>query len=394
MSLVQYNTSLSSQTPLLFAEFFAGIGLMRMGLELSGWKVAFANDIDPAKEEAYKRHFKDEQSHFHLGDIHSLPKELIPTVSLATASFPCTDLSHAGRRQGLEGKQSSAFWGFIRVLREMGNRKPPFVLLENVVGFLTSKDGRDFHDALVALNKLGYAVDPFIVDAKHFVPQSRVRLFILGKLRTEVNIVEEKQLAFYQNEIRPRKLAEFICDHPEIDWDLSDLPPLPKSPLTLSDIVENIPDKSGLWWSKERVDYLLNQTFDRHRFLIEEAKGKRKTTYFTAFRRVREGKSMAEIRSDGIAGCLRTPKGGSAKQILLRVGNGKISVRLLSPRECARLMGADDYNISGNSDQDLFGFGDAVCVPVVSWIAENYLNPLLEKLSHQKTLLNELLHAS
>ena len=52
---------------------------------------------------------------------------------------------------------------------------------------------------------------------------------------------------------------------------------------------------------------------------------------------------MAEIRSDGVAGCLRTPKGGSARQILLKVGFGEIKIRLLSPRECARLMGADDY---------------------------------------------------
>jgi DNA (cytosine-5)-methyltransferase 1 len=94
---------------------------------------------------------------------------------------------------------------------------------------------------------------------------------------------------------------------------------------------------------------------------------------------------MAEIRSDGIAGCLRTPKGGSARQILLRVGKGKIDIRLLSPRECARLMGADEYHISGNINQALFGFGDAVCVPVVTWISENYLNPLLSEINRRNS---------
>ncbi len=102
---------------------------------------------------------------------------------------------------------------------------------------------------------------------------------------------------------------------------------------------------------------------------------------------------MAEIRSDGIAGCLRTPKGGSAKQILLKVGRGNVKVRLLTGRECARLMGADDYAISKNVDRDLFGFGDAVCVPVVSWIAKNYLNPVLEKLKMKEEVLNEFSHA-
>jgi DNA (cytosine-5)-methyltransferase 1 len=93
---------------------------------------------------------------------------------------------------------------------------------------------------------------------------------------------------------------------------------------------------------------------------------------------------MAEIRFDGIAGCLRTPKGGSARQILLQVGKGEINVRLLTPKECARLMGADDFKLSGTANQALFGFGDAVCVPVISWIANNYLNPELETIKNRQ----------
>ena len=93
---------------------------------------------------------------------------------------------------------------------------------------------------------------------------------------------------------------------------------------------------------------------------------------------------MAEIRFDGIAGCLRTPKGGSARQILLEVGKGEINIRLLSPRECARLMGADDFTLSGTANEALFGFGDAVCVPVVTWIADHYLNPQIEKLKKER----------
>jgi DNA (cytosine-5)-methyltransferase 1 len=89
-------------------------------------------------------------------------------------------MSLAGAREGLNGEQSSAFWGFTRILREMKTRRPPIILLENVTGFLTSNDGVDFENALVALNRLGYAVDPFIIDAAHFVPQSRERLFVIG----------------------------------------------------------------------------------------------------------------------------------------------------------------------------------------------------------------------
>jgi len=108
-----------------FAEFFAGIGLMRMGLEKEGWAVAYANDIAADKYEMYSEHFRDAKSHFVLEDIHKLSSDTVPTVALATASFPCNDLSLAGMRKGLAGKESSAYWGFVRILDEMGNRRPP-----------------------------------------------------------------------------------------------------------------------------------------------------------------------------------------------------------------------------------------------------------------------------
>jgi DNA (cytosine-5)-methyltransferase 1 len=166
-----------------FAEFFAGIGLMRMGLEQEGWTAAFANDIDRDKFKMYSAHFGECNSHFLLDDIHNLKPNQIPTVTMATASFPCNDLSLAGMRKGLGGKQSSAYWGFVRILDEMGSRRPPIVLLENVTGFLTSHGGRDFQAALLALNRIGYETDAFIIDASRFVPQSRVRLFVVGALR-------------------------------------------------------------------------------------------------------------------------------------------------------------------------------------------------------------------
>ena len=100
-------------------------------------------------------------------------------------------------------------------------------------------------------------------------------------------------------------------------------------------------------------------------------------TYGGVFRRVRHGKSMAELRTDGLAGCLRTPKGGSGRQILFKAGHGRYQVRLLNAAECARLMGAGGYRVDGTLNQALFGFGDAVCVDCIRWIAENYLNPML-----------------
>ena len=142
---------------------------MRIGLERRGWKIAFANDICQDKYDMYAAHFEDADDHFVVEDIHKLNVSEVPTVTLATASFPCNDLSLAGARAGLKGKQSSAFYGFVRILQEMKDRRPRFVLLENVTGFLTSRSGADFRAALLELNHLGYAVDPFIIDALHFV---------------------------------------------------------------------------------------------------------------------------------------------------------------------------------------------------------------------------------
>lgn len=358
-----------------FAEFFAGIGLMRIGLERQGWRAAFANDIEEDKWQMYRDNFGD-HGEFVLGDVHQLNAAKIPDVALATASFPCNDLSLAGARKGLEGTQSSAFWGFIDVVTKLGvERRPPLVLLENVTGFLTSHNGNDFRDALIALNRLGYAVDTFIIDALRFVPQSRQRLFVVGVKTREMSALNDTP-KFYESDSRPSALADFILWHPEINWRIRRLPPLPLSSMRLADILEDLPPNAKVWWSKERCEYLLNQMSPKHRAQAEEMIQGSRTSYGTVFRRIRNSKSMAELRTDGVAGCLRTPRGGSGRQILVAAGRGRFAVRLLTPRECARLMGANDFVLNVPLNQALFGFGDAVCVPVVEWIAENYLNPV------------------
>ncbi len=357
------------------AEFFAGIGLMRIGLERAGWRVAFSNDIDEDKRRMYADHFGDDPA-FILKDVHLLEASDIPTVALATASFPCNDLSLAGARKGLAGSKSSAFWGFVHILKEMGQeRRPPMVLLENVTGFLTSNNGNDFKHALLALNDLGYAVDAFIVDAVRFVPQSRQRLFVVGTKTKRVSTLNETP-AFYESETRPAALADFILWNPDINWQIRSLPKLPSSVRLLPEILEELSPNSQIWWSSERCKYLLNQMSRKHRDQANAMIRGNVVSYGTVFRRIRQGKSMAELRTDGIAGCLRTPRGGSGRQILFAAGNGHFSVRLLTPRECARLMGADDFKIKASLNQALFGFGDAVCVPVIEWIAHNYLNPV------------------
>jgi DNA (cytosine-5)-methyltransferase 1 len=369
------------------AEFFAGIGLVRLALESQGWRVTFANDIDPDKQEMYEANFGPD--HFVLGDIHKLKADDIPPCTLFTASFPCNDLSIAGAMEGLNGKESSAFFGLTSILKDLGERRPPLVMLENVVGFLMSHDGKDFETALLAINELGYTVDAFILNAVRWAPQSRARLFVIAK---RINGSDTNPFAV-ESDARPEPLTSFINLHQNIKWDIRKLPRLPKPKTKLTDIIEDLPEDDAHWWDQERAKYFMGQLSQRHLVDAKLMIGGRSYSYATAFRRVRKGRSMAELRTDGIAGCLRTPRGGSGRQILFKAGCGEYRVRLLTARECARLQGVpDSYRIDGIPlNQALFGFGDAVCVPAVEWIAKNYLTPLAQELASAPSLFDRRL---
>ncbi len=234
------------------AEFFAGIGLVRLALERQGWQVVFANDIDPKKAEMYRANWP-KGDHLHVGDIHVLRADDLPTCDLFTASFPCNDLSIAGRWEGLQGKESSSFWGLIRLLRDLGDRRPPLVMLENVVGFLMSHGGRDLEKALLALNELDYAVNTIILNAAHWVPQSRSRLFVLARCDDG----SERRACTLVSEARPELLTHFINSHPNIRWSIRDVPPLPPATARLADIIEDLPDGGPRWRSEERTSHLV-----------------------------------------------------------------------------------------------------------------------------------------
>ena len=213
-----------------FAEFFAGIGLVRLGLERAGWSCVFANDIDGKKFEMYRAQFPhDPEGHFVCDDIRNVRADLLPDVQLATASFPCTDLSLAGARAGLAGEHSSALWPFLEVLEKLKTMRPQLVMLENVPGFLTSHGGGDFRSALLALNRIGYVVDAFVIDAANFVPQSRQRLFVVGRHAPGLAIAEHRNLfGFVESEHRPSALIDFMFKNMDVVWLVRELRALPK----------------------------------------------------------------------------------------------------------------------------------------------------------------------
>ena len=373
-----------------YAEFFAGVGLVREGLSSSGWHCAWANDISSDKMMTYCENFGD--CDFWLGDIWDVVKspQLIPNdLFLYTASFPCTDLSVAGGRAGLAGAQSGTLNALFEIIieKEKTSNKPPVVLLENVKGFLTSHNGSDAANTVKNFSDLGYVVDIIELDASRFTPQSRPRVFIIAvekSIAKQVMTIKDPnsildtywQVFDRQPGIRTTTLRNLVAMNEELSWGIFDIHPPSQSSLIISDIVESdMVENSPLWWNDERKEFLFNQMSERHKDALNELVKKSFFSYGTVYRRVRKGVSMAELRTDGLAGCLRTPKGGSSKQILIRAGKGDWRVRLMTPREYARLQGVrDSFKLPSNANKGYYAMGDAVCVPVIEFIAKNILD--------------------
>ena len=362
------------------ADFFSGIGLMKQGIRNAGWRTTWANDHDPIKQRLFLHNMRDERIHLDARSILDISPDDIPTAAMFAACFPCTDLSLAGKARGIEtGPQSSTYLRFADILDQTADRRPAFVLLENVVGLIHSHQGKDFELCLRRLANAGYTVDAIALDARRFVPQSRPRMFILG-VRTELSnpsLITPETLE--PTTLRPKRLTDFIATHPDLPWSITPLPEPPTHERTIEDILDPFDPDAPAWWPTERVERLRNQTHAHHLERLQALAELHGTAHATCFRRMRRGKSTAELRFDGLAGCLRTPKGGSAKQILVRQDQQGWRARYLSATECARLMGAEIFRTDAESISEnhaLFGFGDAVCVPAVTWFVRNAINPI------------------
>lgn len=386
-----------------FYELFAGIGLVREAIEPLGWECVYANDFDPKKRAIYRARFPAEGSvdldGRDLWDVN--PDELPRPVDLVASSFPCIDLSVAGNRRGLAGEHSGAFWAFVRVLeslRDSGDA-PRAVMIENVVGFLSSNEGEDFRVALRALSDLGYRLDVVQVTAERFTPQSRPRVFVLAlredaageamTLPEEVSPEEWRCAVEAGGDVRPKLVRKMMLEDASVAaqgtllddsgqpgpdeasgllWGAVAFPEPPRRVQHFSDIVEW---EAGYWWPPERVERALAEMGPLHRARIQEMVEAGERRAATAYRRRRNGRSVYEVRSDGVAGCLRTARGGSSTQLVIVAEAGEVRVRQMTPREYARLQGCEYQDeLDAFSESDLrTAFGDAVCVPAVKWVA-------------------------
>lgn len=372
-----------------FAEFFSGGGMARAGLG-QAWECVLANDINAKKCSSYKENWSSE--HLFEGDIAKLDNRLLHrNIDLYWASSPCQDFSLAGNGNGLNGRKSSAFHPWIKQVKNAVNsgHAPKIIAFENVVGLLSSNNGADFITVIREISRLGYHIGAEIIDAKHFVPHSRPRLFIVGvhkRSRLPAGVINK------QNHNKPAQLEKAYCRLPNdlkknwVWWDLGVSSPTPQSLATIID--SEIPDE--VWFSKQKTTQLIGLMNRQHQEKMKLASSQNRLIIGTIYKRGRPdntGKIVqrAELRLDGIAGCLRTPGGGSSRQTIMFIDGKNIRARLLTACEAARLMGLPDgYKLPENYNDAYHLIGDGVVVPVVRHLANKIFEPILDAISSQK----------
>lgn len=346
------------------------------------WNCLFANDFDAKKAKSYTTNWGGDE--LRVADVRNIEaKDLPGYADLIWASFPCQDLSVAGAGSGLNGTRSGTFWPFIRLceaLIEQG-RPPKIIALENVVGTLSSHGGLDFLEIVRSLVELGYKIGVAVIDAALFVPQSRPRLFVVAM----------------RNENPPKQVFEdikSIWSSPVLQNALCGLPedlrkhvfvldmPVPKPRKTnFIDVLEEDP-ASVKWHPPSETAGLLSLMSAKNLEKVNSAIASGVKTAGGLYKRTRwengVKKQRAEVRFDNLAGCLRTPSGGSSRQTVLVVEGSEVRSRLLSSRESARLMGLpDDYILPSKYNEAYHLTGDGVVVPVVRHLEETIFRPLI-----------------
>jgi DNA (cytosine-5)-methyltransferase 1 len=364
-----------------FYEFFAGGGMARAGLG-SGWTCLFSNDCDEKKAATYRANWGGEE--LLVKDVGTVDSGDLPGITdLAWASFPCQDLSLAGMGAGLVGARSGSFWPFWKLMQGLHrqNRGPKVVVLENVCGALTSHAGKDFQSLVRALRVEGYRVGSLVIDAALFVPQSRPRLFIVGiseKLEIDESLISGQPKESFHT---PAVIAAYknLSQSEQAAWAWWNIPSPKRRKTTFADIFEeDVP-----WHTSSQTRALLDMMSPVNLRKVETAKRMGTRVIGGVYKRTRLNSTgdkvqRAEVRFDDVAGCLRTPGGGSSRQSILVVEGDRVRSRLLSPREGARLMGLPDhYHLPSNYNEAYHLLGDGLAVPVVRHLSRYLLEPLL-----------------
>jgi len=368
-----------------FYEFFAGAGMARAGLG-ENWTCRFANDFDGKKGLTYQSNWGT-CGELSVGDVRDVSTSQLPgEADLIWGSFPCQDLSLAGTGAGLKGERSGTFYPFWNIIDALSieSRAPKIVALENVCGTLTSHNGSDFDAICRAFAKSGYRYGALVINAQLFVPQSRPRLFLIG-VRPDIEI---DPFLLSSGPVAPFHTPALERAFDRVDqqalkqmiwWNL---PTPPHRTETFADIIEDNPT-SVVWHTPAETTALVEMMSRVNLDKLNAAKRSGRRIVGGVYKRTRFDENgnkvqRAEVRFDDVAGCLRTPAGGSSRQVILVVDGDTVRSRLISARETARLMGLKDtYKLPANYTEAYHLTGDGVAAPVVRHLAAHIFEPLL-----------------
>ena len=393
-------------------EAFAGYGSQSMALRNLGvnYEVVAISEIDKYAIQAYEAiHGKVN----NLGDISKINVDDIPDHDLFTYSFPCQDISVAGKMEGIEKGQtrSGLLYECERIIE---GKKPKYLLLENVKNLVGKKFKPQFDEWLKYLGELGYTNYWKVLNAKDYgIPQNRERVFVVSILGTHepFRFEEGKDLSlrlkdileknvdekYYINTDRAKQLIEILKKKGDLKADIVPCDSSIYKPKALEvancitarydagiqnkqsigvAIVERMGGlfdtektrrQAGAVWNKEGLAPTLDTMQGGYRQpLITEGK-------FICKQRTDEG---LRFFKDNICGTIRTINSGGDKRVI-ELNEYEFRIRKLTPRECFRLMGVGESNIdkiqaAGISNTQQYKLaGNSIVVPVLEGIFRN-----------------------
>lgn len=329
-----------------FIDLFAGIGGLRRGFESIGGRCVFTSEWDKYSQKTYAANFPNDDHEIN-GDITKVDVADIPAHDVLLAGFPCQPFSIAGvskknalgRAHGFEDKtQGTLFFDVARIIK---HHKPAAFLLENVRNLIGHDKGKTFQTIKDVLTEdLGYTIDFRVIDGRHWTPQHRERIFIVGFREDQGFRFKDMQLP----DAAP-KLVEIL--HREGDE-------------------SEIPDQRFTMGNSGRVSEKYTLTDHLWNYLQR---------YKEKHQAAGNGFGFGLVGPEDVARTLSARYYKDGSEILIKQEEGK-APRRLTPRECARLMGFDaprgsEFIIPVSDTQAYRQFGNSVVVPAVKAVAEH-----------------------
>jgi DNA (cytosine-5)-methyltransferase 1 len=333
-----------------FIDLFAGIGGLRKGFDAIGGHCVFTSEWNKYSLQTYSANFRD--NHPLHGDITEISTAEIPDHDVLLAGFPCQPFSIAGvskknslgRLHGFADEaQGTLFFDVARILKD---KRPAAFMLENVKNLTSHDKGRTFQVILKTLTEeLGYKVWHRVIDAKHYLPQHRERIVIVG-----------------------------FRENVSFSWDDLDLPE--KGVVRLRDILH-----PGNSTEKPEVPYTLgSNALVNDKYTLTDKLWQYLQGYAEKHKAAGNGFGFGLVTPEDTARTLSARYYKDGSEILVNQGNNR-NPRRLTPRECARLMGYDDdFRIPVSDTQAYKQFGNSVAVPVfleVARIMQPHIQALL-----------------